>query len=151
MLRHIITLFLSSLFATATFFPISTLDTYFIATITKYHWYITLPITILFEIVTAILVYKFSHLLVPLLSKFIKDKNAFKNKVELWGNKISKWGFWGLVIAGASPLPYSFVLYGLGGVHWGNIKIVSLAVFIGRTLKYSAITIALLLGLEFIF
>ena len=153
MIQHIISIILASFFATATFFPVSTLDTYFVATFTKFSPLITVGIIVLAEILSAMIVYKFGYLLVPIILKFIKGeerKQAFRDKVTLWGNKISKIGFWGIVIAGASPLPYSIVLYACGMIRWGNIKQMALAVAIGRGLKYGAFALALIFGIEFI-
>ena len=138
----IIQIYIYSFIATALFFPVSALDTYYIATFNlKILWYI-FPIIIISEIINAIIVYKFSKL----LSDKIIRKESHKLKLEKIQTKIEKYGFWGIALAGATPLPYSLVLYSLGATKWGNIKKVTLAVLIGRSIKYIALAIVAYFG-----
>ena len=144
MISHILYIIGSSLFATLVIFPISSLDVYYVGSFTRFPFYITLPIIIIVEILTALLAYKFAYWLVPKIIR--KEKN--KQKLIEMGSKIEKWGFWGLVLVGCTPLPYSITIYAAAAVRWGTVKQFSLAILIGRSIKYSLITIGVLAGIE---
>ena len=89
----------------------------------------------------AFLLIKFGYLISHLIIR--SDKN--KAKLAKWSEKFSKWGFWGLLIAASTPLPYSLFLYTEGATRVvGNKAIIAVA--IGRTIKYTVITGAMLLG-----
>jgi membrane protein YqaA with SNARE-associated domain len=130
-------IYIYSFIATVFFLPVSGLDVYFISTFSlNTIWYI-LPILLLCEVINAILVYKFTKG----ISKLAIRKKKAKLKLEKITSKIHKLGFWGIVLVGATPLPYSLVLYSAGAVQWGNVKKFSLAVLIGRSIKYIGIAL----------
>ena len=142
MIALIIQIFIYSFIATAWFLPISSLDVYYVATFDiNAIWYI-LPVVILVEVINANIVYKFSYI----LSKWVIRKEKTKKKLEIITEKVDKMGFWGIVLVGATPLPYSLVLYSAGVVQWGSVKKFSLAVLIGRSIKYIALAIVAYFG-----
>ena len=140
MIQHILQLIVNSWIATFLLLPISALDIYYISTFNKYVWYINLPVLLIIDIFMAFLLIKFGYLISHLVIK--SDKN--KAKLAKWSDKFSKWGFWGLLIAASTPLPYSLFLYTQGATR--IIKYPMVAVAIGRTIKYGVITALLLLG-----
>ena len=144
MLIVFIQIFFYSFIATAFFLPISTLDSYFLATFNvNTLWYI-LPFILIAELINANLIYKFSKIL---SSKIIR-KEKHKKKLEDIQSKIDKIGFWGIALAGATPLPYSIILYSAGAVKWGNIKRFNLAVLIGRSCKYILLSLIAYYGIQ---
>jgi len=147
MLIAFIQILFYSFIATAFFLPVSTLDSYFLATFNVNNlWYI-LPFILIAELINANLIYKFSKT----LSDKIIRKEKHKKKLEEIQNKIDKIGFWGIAIAGATPLPYSIILYSAGAVKWGNVRKFSLAVLIGRSAKYILLGIIAYFGIELFF
>lgn len=141
-LMHIGTLLITSLIATVFLFPVSALDVYYAASFNHFNVTITFIIIILCDMLTAWLTYKASAYLIP---KIIK-KESVKRKFDKMGEALNKWGWWGLVIAGATPLPYSIFLYACGAVQWGdNFKLLT-AVALGRTIKYASLTVGIIYG-----
>lgn len=139
MIGHIVQIILYSIVATVLLLPVSVLDGYYIATFNNYPFLITLPTIIIIDVIVATLLYLFAKT----LSRLIIRKEKHKKKLEKID--IEKIGFWGLVLGASTPLPYSLMLYAAGSVQWSNYKKVALAVLIGRTIKYSVITIGILL------
>jgi len=137
-------IYIYSFIATAFFLPVSSLDVYYTTTFNlETLWYI-FPMIILVEVINANIIYKFSRFLSSKIIKSEKKKEQLK-KIQ---DKINGYGFWGIVLAGATPLPYSLVLYSLGAVKWGNVRKFSLAVLIGRSIKYIGLSLIAYYGIQ---
>lgn len=134
MIQHIINIFVASLIATVFLFPVSALDTYFFATINKHNVYLTIGIILICDVITAILAYKLSYWLIP---KIIR-KEKTKNKFIKVGKKLDKWGWFVVVIAAATPFPYTLTIYSAGAINWGNNFKLGSAIAFGKLIRYSA-------------
>lgn len=147
MVGHIIQIFIYSLIATILLLPVSVLDGYYVTTFSKYPFMLTFIIIIIADIISANLVYLFSKT----LSKLVIRKEKTKQKLNIITDKLKKYGFWGLVVVASTPLPYSLMLYTAGSTQWGNHKLFTIAVLIGRIIKYTIITAFVLLGINIFF
>lgn len=144
MLNHVIYIIGASLVATILLLPISALDSYYIASFNKFPFLITVPIMVGADIFSAILAYKLSYLLIPLVVRTDKKREKLRGV----GEKLQKTGFWGLVIAACTPLPYSLFIYTAGVVGWGSLRQFTVAILIGRTIKYGLITAGIMFGIS---
>lgn len=146
MILHILSIIFNSFLTTLFLMPISTLDAYFVATFSKHKVYITIPIMVIADIFTAIVAYKLSYWLIPKVVK--KDKN--KQKLFNIGEKMDKWGWWLVIIAAATPFPYTLTIYACGSVKWGNNLRIGSAIGIGKSVRYTVIAIAIYYGYKLI-
>ena len=142
MILHIIFIYLTSLLATVFLFPVSSLDAYIVGSFAAKSFWITIPVAILFEVFNAWLTYKMANKLIPLVVRREKSINKFKEM----GNKLDKHGWWIILVAAMTPLPYSITIYAAGAVDWGDNKRFLSAIAIGRTVKYVLLAVALFYG-----
>lgn len=141
MISHAIRIWLFSLFATITLLPISAVDTYYVSTFNKYFYVITVGFIVVSDLMTAFITHLFGRTLVNLIVR--SEKN--KRKLAEVGERVSQKGKWGITLFAATPLPYSLAIYFYAGAKV-PFKTLAIPLLIGRLIKYTIITIALIVG-----
>lgn len=141
---HVLKLFITSLISTVLIFPISFLDTYFVATFNKFNLIITLILIVVFDTFNGVFIYKFSYWLTP---KIIK-KEKTKLKFERAGKRLERLGWWALFLGAATPLPYSLTIYAAGVTKWGNKYKLATVLFFGRAVKYTSLAAITYYGIK---
>lgn len=141
LITHALRLLGFSFIATTLLLPVSAVDTYYAATFTKYFFPITVFLIIVFDVITAYFAHKFTHLLTSLIIKSQKNKNKLKRV----GERLQSKGRWGMVVFAATPLPYSLAIYTFAAANV-PYKAIVIPLVIGRTIKYSVLTILLYWG-----
>ena len=96
-ISHIINIIVASFIATVFMFPISTSDVYFVATLGSHLVWLTIPIMVIVDTITAMGAYKLSYWLVP---KIVNRKLKPKEKIAI--NIIIHLVWFGACIVGAA-------------------------------------------------
>lgn len=141
---HILTIIGTSLVSTILLFPISSTDAYLVTSMLYYSPFITIPIMLVADGLSAILAYKLAWWLVP---KIVRKEKA-KAKMLSLGEKLDKYGWWLVMIAAATPVPYTLSLYLAGSTRWGNVTRTTTAVVVGKLLRYAVIAVITYYGYQ---
>jgi len=82
----------------------------------------------------------FMHLIYPFIVKFgyLHGFNTVQHWFELWG-------FWIIIVAGFSPIPYKLFTIGAGAIHMAFLPFV-FASLVGRSMRFFAVAAAMYFG-----
>ena len=73
---------------------------------------------------------------------------AARTHFSISGEKLDKYGWWLVMIAAATPVPYTLSLYLAGSTRWGNVTRTTTAVVVGKLLRYTVIAVITYYGYQ---
>ncbi len=131
--------------------PLPINDISFIATLQAFnnlYWFsIIIFVMTLSDMIFAIITYYLGH---RLTDRFVKSEKAIKRLDDIKGKlESNKWADLWVFLASATPLPFTFTIYGTAILEYEIKKFVPI-IFFGRLVKYTILAIAFYLGYNLI-